>query len=162
MIIEARWKITEEYFQSYYKDWIKFVSKGKRWSIPIGLTLILLGLVMIIFNKDNHIYSFAMLGFGISQSLWYLWEKHKWIKSMAAESRIGEEVSLTFNDEGITHSGPTSSGNLKWSGIKQIIQADQGLFLRLQKGICIYVPKSAIQGPYEIASILQLFKSGNA
>jgi hypothetical protein len=166
MEIEARWAITEDYFRSYYRDWITDISKHKKWAIPIGCALILAGPVFH-YSLSDIAQRFPLTGIAISaaglyQIAWYFFEKRRWIKAMVSGSKLGEDVTLRFTHKGVDHSGPRTSGHITWDGFKRIVASKHGMFLILQKGISIYVPKTSIRTPNGLASIMELFQRQHA
>lgn len=166
MEITATWKSDKEYLQTFWKDWIKHRSKMRKWIIHIGIALILLGGILLANNiqtegllKSKFLF-LVILGAGII--VWHFWEKSKWFGVLRAAPSYGKENILRFTEKGIFYSIPTSKGEMAWEAIGDIVIASQGLFLIVQQGLSIYIPRSAVRSSTEFDLINKLYRESQA
>ena len=52
---------------------------------------------------------------------------------------------MRFLDEKVIHDGPTSHSEIEWRGFERAVEGHNGMFLRVQRGIHIYVPYDAVE-----------------
>ena len=161
MEIIAKWKHNREYFQQYWKDWVKHRSKGTKDIPVISFFIIILGLFIYFSglpsftHYSNHGLTLVLVGTVLIT--WYMWYKHKWIHSMLQDSDPESENIIIFNENGITTKSLLSSGEANWKIIKEIVRARNGIFLVLQKGISIYIPFQSLQEPNNIRQIIEMY-----
>ena len=163
MEITAKWQHNPEYFEQYWKDWMMYRSKGRKHILAFSLVLIILGVVLY-FGALPQLASSQRRGIiiiiiGILVAAWHFWDKRKWIKSMIQDSRPNNEIVMNFSQEGIKTKSDVSTGEATWEAIKELVPAKQGLFLILQKGMSIYLPRQSLAENNDISQIVQLFNN---
>lgn len=139
--------MSKEYYESYWHDWVKTMSKWRRWTLPLGITSLLLCLVLYL-NVNNipikmDLVLSVLFLFGVVEILWHFWSKWRWFSQMEATIDLQAENIFVFTREGIDITGPHSQGSVDWGAFKKVVAADNGLFFVLQKGVSIYVPDQA-------------------
>jgi hypothetical protein len=53
---------------------------------------------------------------------------------------VGEKIELEFSSSKIIHKGPFSNGEIEWEGIKKIVKTKNGIIIKPENGISIYLP----------------------
>ena len=155
MNAHATFTLNEAHFKQVYSDWLRYVSRWRRWSIWISSFLIIIGIVLGYVSTRGYVLPVTMIGLGIIEMLYGVVHKRTWIRDRLASHGQNEMVEIQFTDEGLKLSGPDSESICKWSAFDRCISTPNGLFLWPEKGIHIYVPNSAISPhdvKYEIAA----------
>ena len=163
MEVSASWQTNNIYYRQYYQDWVKYISKKRKRAVPLALLIMACGGAISISCYFAGEYLFVIgcgiMGVGLSNLIWYFFDKRKWLRSLSSSDGTKESVTLTFTEAGIEHSGPTAQGTVTWAGIKNIVEGNNGLFLIVQKGLSIYIPYSAIHPQGGVSNIIQMFES---
>lgn len=161
MEITAKWNHNPEYFEQYWKDWVKYRSKGRKHVLVFSLALIAAGVMIYlgafpqtVFGQDRGI---IIVLIGVSLALWHFGDKRKWIRSMPQDSRPDNEIVMVFSQNGIKTKSDISSGEASWDVVKELVPAQKGLFLVLQKGISIYLPGQSLTENNDISKIIEIF-----
>ena len=164
MEITAKWNHNPEYFEQYWKDWMLYRSKGRKHIRVFSLVLIISGFVLYLGDlgafpefTSSQSRGLIIVIIGILVAAWHFLDRRKWIKSMIQDSRPNNEIVMIFSQEGIKTKSDISSGEATWEAIKEIVPARQGLFLVLQKGISIYLPRQSLDDNNDINQIINLF-----
>lgn len=162
MEIKVAWSQNEDYLNSFWKDFIKYRSKMRKWTIHLGLLIFITNVSIYVYlinqNKPyQSILLFAVIG--VFTIIWHFWDKYQWYSLMRNSPSFNKQNNIKFTSSAIFHDGPTSKGEISWKGIETIIPAANGMFLVLQKGLSIYIPKSAAENEQEYNSIFKLYES---
>jgi hypothetical protein len=119
---------------------------GNRWLLierGVGVLAILYGLFLLSEGDEFLWVIFVALGtFELCSN--YL-RKYVWLRRHFKSKLADAQVELTIDDEGIHSHGPFSSGSMRWNGIERILRTPKGLLIWPQKGMYIYLPKSAAE-----------------
>lgn len=162
MEIEVSWSQNENYYKTFWQDFIKYRSNMRKWAIHIGLFIFITNVSIYIYavteNKANDIILLFAVS-GICVILWHFWDKSKWYNLMRSAPGYNKENNLKFTSDSIFFDGPTTKGEMSWEGIINIVPASMGMFLILQKGLSIYIPKSSVSNESEYNSILKFYES---
>lgn len=140
MIAKATITLDEAYYLLLQREWLRYVSKWRRWEVPIGVTLIIGAVIQFLFTSAPWFIPTFCLVVGIGEILDYFYALHQWKQQRMSDEKLGETVSLIFEEEQIRHSGPLASGEFKWEAIQSVVPTPTGLFLRPQTGLLVYVP----------------------
>lgn len=147
----------ETYYQEAYEE-ILSSKKLKKWEPVLAILLLLFGVILFFLDKNRTLGLFPLLfiGFGIFEFISFFYKKKKWIKARLNNPIVDHPVGLKleFDDLLIKHSGPFSTGEMKWDGIKEIIKTRKGIILRPENGIFIYLPDDQFKNKEEIEFIL--------
>ena len=147
----ARFRMDEELYHQIWHDWIHYVSRGRKWSIPIAILCLISGLaVLIVFGlaSEHRIIGVFLFLLGVFNVVWHYWDKHKWFAGRRASNVTGQEVEIKFEDNRICMSGPFSQSESDWRAIQKVVSTGRGMYLCPQHGILIYIPDSSLQ-PFE-------------
>ncbi|CAH0535509.1 hypothetical protein VST7929_03079 [Vibrio stylophorae] len=162
MEIKVTWSQNEDYLNSFWKDFIKHRSKMRKWTIYLGMLIFIANISIYVYfinqNKPHQsILLFAVIG--LLTIAWHFWDKFQWYNLMRNASSFNKQNILKFTSSSIFYDGPISKGEMSWEGIENIVLAANGMFLVLQKGLSIYIPKSAAASEQEYNSIFKMYES---
>ena len=163
MDVNARFKMSENYFHSYWDDWV--VTRG-RWKKLIGFYS---ALFFIVFGGAGLVFLFFFpkaVGFGpflmllicgIGLLVWdFLW-KRIWMRQMLKDTTQVNVHSLLFSPDIIHIKGPHAETHAAWDMIKGVTIAPNGLFLRLSRGLFIYIPDTAFEVEDGKNTVIQMY-----
>lgn len=143
MHAKATITLDERYYAEFHAAWLKNVSKWRRFQIFTGLALIAAAGTLFAFAGLHLIVAIVLALIGVCEIGDYFLNRYKWMKDRLSDRRIGAIITLEFFDDRIVHAGPFARGEISWNGIESAMLIPDGLFLRPQKGISIYIPDRA-------------------
>ncbi len=131
----------EEYYKEAYSELISIL-KFKKFEPLFAILLILVGLILYYFDENKSIGVFPVILslLGIYELVKFYYDRKKWLKDRNESKISGNKIELEFTDTHIKHTGPFSSGEINWSGLKSIIKTKKGIVIKPQNGISIYLP----------------------
>lgn len=91
---------------------------------------------------------------GIYEFIKPYYSKYKWLQERRKSLINGQKIIVHFTDELIKISGPFSSGEVKWTGIKEIKQTPNAVFLIPENGISIYLPKNDFESVEDMNAVI--------
>lgn len=150
--------------QAYYKEaYSEIIStlKLKKYEPIFAIIMILFGLGLKYFDSKEKlgIFPFFFSAVGAYELYKFYYEKKKWLKDRLDTRVTGQAIELEFSDNVIKHNGPFSNGEVKWDGLKNIIETPNGILLKPEAGVSIYLPNSAFTNQKQIDFILSKKKS---
>lgn len=143
------------YYKEAYSEMVK--SNGlKRFEPLFATVMILFAVGLWYFDNKGTLGYFPLLfgGLGIFELIKVYTSRTKWLSGRVESGIIGQEITLQFTDDLIIHSGPFSTGNINWAGIKSIGQTDRGLIIKPETGDAIYLPKRSFDNKDQIEFII--------
>jgi len=143
------------YYKEAYSEMVK--SNGlKRFEPVFATAMILFAIGLWYFDNKGTLGFFPILfgGLGIFELIKVYTSRTKWVSEREKSGITGQEINLQFTEDLITHSGPFSTGNIKWTGIKSIGQTDKGIIIKPETGNAIYLPKTSFQTKEQIEFII--------
>lgn len=145
----ARWTLSDKHFQMVWSDWLRSVSRWRRFSIFFGLGLITVGIVVWAAGVPDNLrfLCIALILIGLFEVAWHLWDKKRWLELVGDAVSRGEEVSIHFTAEKVCSQGPTGTSEMTWEAFTRAVAGENGVFLWLQRGVHIYIPYHAIEPP---------------
>jgi hypothetical protein len=162
MEVKVTWLQDEEHLDSFGNDFLQYRSKTRKWTVQAGILVLITGasiLGYVIFMGINFRLAPIIPVFGIAMIVWHFWDKSKWFNLMRSSQSYKELNEVIFTPQLILHTGPTSKGEISWEGIADIVSENSGLFLILQKGISVYIPKSSASNESEYNDIIKLYEA---
>jgi uncharacterized membrane protein len=147
MNAKAKVTLDRRYYSECYADWLRNVSKWRRYQILVGLILVTIATLLVSFSAIHGLIPAMIAVIGVFEIGGYLLNRHQWMSDRMADKRLDDTASLEFLEERIIHSGPFSRGEFLWDGIESMTATPKGLFLRPQRGISIYIPDRAWETP---------------
>ena len=153
----ARSKVTfdDEYYSRYYSDWMRARSRFRKFAVPFGLLIVVIGLVLLAQFDGHRLLGLAVIGFGIFQLADSVTYRSRWIKKRltAGGSRSGQ---FEFHDDRIHIKSDSSEGHFLLSGFVESTPSDHGIFLSPQKGLSFYIPWDSIEPPETLPRVRTL------
>lgn len=162
MIASARFEMDEEYFRESYGEWLRYGSKVRKWQPWLGMFSVGLGIGLHLFDAKFRSIAFVLVVFGLIQVLENYFYRRNYLNARVDARRKNEkhEISMEFDAEGIFQNGPTSTGKMKWAGVKGVRETPRGISLAIGDGMSIYIPKAAITPSTAIPEIILLARGG--
>ena len=153
-------KPDEAYYKEAYET-ILSTLKLKKYEPIFATIMIIFGIGLYFYDsrKNLGIFPFVFSGIGIYEIYKFYYEKNKWIKDRLNSKIVGEILELEFNDTIIKHRGPFSTGELQWNGLKDIIKTKNGLLLKPENGVSIYLQDRLFTNTAQIEFIMSKRKS---
>ena len=112
----------------------------------IGIVFILLAILFYaVVPARSPVSNILLLVCGLFVSLTPLNSKYHWIKDRKESKQFGETVIIEFREDGIHQTGPFGKAELLWEGLDSAVATENGLLLKQNKVILIYVPDSALE-----------------
>lgn len=145
----------EDYYKEAYSEIISSF-KYKKYE-PIFASIMAFWGIFLYFidkNKILGLFPFVFSGIGIYEFYKFYNEKKNWMKDRLDSRILGQMLEIEFNDTTIKHKGPFSNGELIWNGLKDIIKTKNGLLLKLENGISIYLPDRLFKNKEQIDFII--------
>jgi hypothetical protein len=144
-----------EYYQEAYSEMVKS-NLLKRLEPGFAIAMIVIGVIECFYDKYGVLGYFPIIfgGLGIFELVKIYTSRRKWIMARIKGGVYGQELYLHFTESLIFHSGPFSTGNISWAGIKSIKQTDKGLILKQEIGTSIYLPKNLFENKDQIDFIM--------
>jgi hypothetical protein len=154
MNITATWEISDEYFQMFWSDWVLFISRWRRFTIWINLAVIATGATCWVAVDDALFASAALIAFGLISIGWHFWDKSRWLSNAKSTVSYGGKMSMRFLDNKVVSKGLVAESQFEWRAFERAVEGRTGLFLRLQKGMHIYVPYDALDPHKAVVDIV--------
>ena len=148
MKASARFKMDEDLYRQIWTDWIRYVSRGRKWVIPVGFFCAIAGIAILIITglgSEYRIIGLLLICLGVFEVIWHYWEKHKWFMGRRKANVNGTDVEILFEDDCIFMKGSFSQSECKWQGFQKVVSTGQGMFLYPQQGIYVYIPDNSLQ-----------------
>lgn len=156
MIFKLNFKPDESYYEEAYGELISLTKIKK--SEPILASISVLFGIGLFYADKNNVLGFFPIFFilmGVYEFFKFYYEKKKWIKDRNSSRILGQEIELEFSDEFIKHTGPFSNGELKWSGLKSILETKKGIVIKPENGVSIYLPYLLFESKEQIDFVIQ-------
>jgi hypothetical protein len=133
----------EAYYKEAYGEIVSTL-KFKKYEPFLATLMVFLGIGLYFYdtNKILGIFPIVFSLVGIYEYYKLFYEKNKWLKERLDSKVAGQIIELEFSDSTIIHKGPFSNGEIKWEGIKNIFKTQNGLIIKPENGISIYLPDS--------------------
>lgn len=131
--------------ETYYKEaYRKIVStlRFKKFEQFFAALIVIFGIGLYFYDTNRNLGSFSIVFIliGIYEFYKLFYEKNKWLKDRLDSKVAGQKIELEFRDSTIIHKGPFSNGEILWEGIKNIYKTQNGLIIKPENGISIYLP----------------------
>jgi hypothetical protein len=148
-------KPDEIYYKEAYNEIISSY-KFKKYEPLFATIMILLGLFLYNYDSNNRLGLFPIVfcAIGIYEFIKFFKERKKWIEIRLDSKIAGQVIELEFSVFSIKHKGPFSNGELLWNGLKEIIRTKNGILLKPENGISIYLPTKLFTNNDQIDFIL--------
>lgn len=145
----------EEYYKESYSQLIS-LTKFRKFQPLAATMLILVGCTLFYFDKKNILGMFPLvfIVFGLYEFFSFYNEKKKWLKDRGESKINGKTLEFEFCEDVIKHSGPFSTGEIAWTGLKTIIKTKKGIVLKPENGMSIYLSDKFFKEQKEIDFIM--------
>ena len=151
----ARFAMDEPYLRMLFHDWLRSRSRFRRYSVPVDLLLIAIGLLFgVVFPAGKAAPVFVVLLVAAALgSAWEYYDRMRWFRGRRAAPQFGKEMEIRFSDDGVSMSGPLAQGTCDWAYFAGMTRGIKGLFLVPETGLQIYIPYDTIVPPQAVSEI---------
>ena len=155
MIASSKFEFNEEYYAQYYSDWMRTRSRFRKFAVPLGVLIVVVGFVLLTQFEGHRYLGAAVIGFGIFHMIDALTYRARWIKKRlgAGGSKSGQ---FEFHDDRIHIYSDSSEGHFLLSGFVETTPSDHGIFLIPQKELSFYIPWDSIEPPEALPQVRAL------
>jgi hypothetical protein len=145
----------ESYYKEAYREMISAL-RFKKYEPLFATLMVIFGIGLYFYDASKKLGIFPIVFslIGIYEFYKLFHEKNKWLKDRLDSKVAGQKIEVEFSDSTIIHKGPFSNGEIKWEGIKNIIKTQNGLIIKPENGISIYLPDRLFADRKDIESIL--------
>lgn len=150
----------EEYYKEAYREMVSTL-RFKKYEPFFATLMVIFGVGLYFFdiNRITGIFPIVFSLIGIYEFYKLFHEKNKWLKDRLNSKVASQKIELEFSDSIIIHKSPFSNGEIKWEGINKIIKTQNGLIIKPENGISIYLPDRLFSDRKHIAFILKKKKT---
>ncbi|MEA5403792.1 YcxB family protein [Arcicella sp. DC2W] len=151
-----------QYYEEAYREMISSL-KLKKYEPVLATIMIVFGIGLYLLDKNNKLSIFPLVfcSLGIYEFYKVYHEKKKWLKDRLDSKVLNQPITLEFNEATIKHNSTFANGELKWDGLKDIVKTKNGILLKPENGLSIYLPDKIFRGREEIEFILSRKKGEN-
>jgi hypothetical protein len=155
MHFNLTFKPDENYYREAYAEIISSL-KLKKYEPIFATIMVLFGIALYFFDYDKKlgIFPFIFSGVGIYEFYKFYSEKKKWLKDRLDSRNTGQLIDIEFNETTIKYKGSFSIGELNWNGLKDIIKTKNGVLLKPENGMSVYLPYRLFEDKQQIDFIL--------
>jgi hypothetical protein len=155
MIFKLTFQPDEKYYKEAYEELIS-LSRLKKWEPILATAMTLFGIGLYCFDTAHVLgmFPFFFVVIGIYEVFKCFYSKRKWLKERNESKVKGQLIEMEFDNEAIKHSGPFSTGAIKWAGLKEIKKTTKGIVLKPETGVSIYLSDTLFSEQKEIDFIL--------
>jgi len=160
--VTAKWTLSDGYYQLVWAQGLRHRTKARRWIIPLGILLAVLGAAELTFFRSSAASVFIgtfLIVAGLIEVSWHSWDRSRWFKAMRGSPQHDGMVEMRFTPDGVTCSGPISKSEMKWDGIVDFVRADEGIFLGQGRGLSMFIPNSAFDAHEGSAELEALYRA---
>lgn len=160
--VAITFKMTTSYFEESYDETIKYRLKYRKWdslasSIFVGVALLLFVYsVAIGTSKTGAIIGASLLGYSLFALRKSLTHKKKWMIERMKRGILDQDARIKFTEDHMEHSGPHSTGTMKWSAIQRIDETPKAIYLIVDQGISIFLPKNLFESVEAWQQVLKI------
>lgn len=144
MIAEAKYSLSKSYYEEHYTQWLKHISQWRRFIPLIDVIFITIGFVLTLWSVRFAVVGLVAIVIGVAELISIPRHRTRWMSSRLGDKNLDYEISVRFFEDRVEIVGPFSRGEVLWEAFERLVETEKGLFIKQQKGLSIYVPKSAI------------------
>ena len=136
--------MNDAYYKESLSQWIKYVSKHKKFVPFLCIASIAVGLLIIRNLPSFQLTGFLGIGIGAYEGIKYILWKEKWLTERKSDKYYGQEVEFIFHtdQETVIQVKPKPIDEELKPVLKTNV-AKKGDFIYMQDGEHIYIPNSS-------------------
>ena len=145
----------EAYYKEGYREIISSFKLKKYEPLFAGISIVA-GIGLYVYDR-HHILGLFPFVFSISGIYTFYktyYEKKKWLKDRMTSKIANEMLEIAFSDIEIKHLGPFSKGEMRWDGLKDILETKNGILIKPENGLSIYLSKKQFANREQIEFVL--------
>jgi hypothetical protein len=148
-------KPDEQYYKEAYAEMISTL-KIKKYEPIFATIMVFFGIGLYFFDTSKKLgmFPFIFSCIGIYEFCKFYFEKNRWLKDRLQNKVANQLVEFEFSETTIKHNGPFSNGELDWNGLKDIIKTKNGVLIKPENGISIYLSNKLFSDNTQIDFIL--------
>jgi hypothetical protein len=128
MEFTTTYKLDKPYFYECFDESLPYSKRAKPKYVLLIL-LVALGLLGIYGLNDHYLGTF-MIMLAILECVSFYYRRSWWVIRQMFSRASGSEVTLIFNEEGITSQNHYKNDQLKWQDIDKIMTTERGIILK--------------------------------
>ena len=133
----------KEYFSEMFSQSLRYTNKWRKFERILGPIFLCLGTYMLVTTHGEFLSPFVLIGIGGYEILNPFIKKPIWIRRQLKSKLANSDIEITFSEEGFESCAPNIKSSMKWEGVERIAETPKGIFIWPQKGVHMYVPRSA-------------------
>jgi hypothetical protein len=148
VVVEVEVKRTREHFAEAYGEAIRFTRWG-RWNPWLVAIFLAAGVLSLIMSPERWPAGAVLIAAAIYLAFRVWYNKVVRLRDRMSGSSVNAVARYSFTEEGVASKGPFSEGVMSWDGVQEARVSAKGLYLLVEKGIGIYLPRSAFSSSAE-------------
>jgi hypothetical protein len=147
MDASAQVSFDRSYFDAFYSDWLTYRSKWRRYAVPFAFAITLASIVVLWFLPGQRFFGLFVLCVGLYHVYEAVTHRRRWLAHRLKDLPPDKAFKMSFHPEHIEMETPNSSSRLNIAALSDVVATPNGMFLSLQTGVSIYVPRASIDPP---------------
>ena len=144
------------YFEAFYADWIKYRSKWRRFSFPVALMIVAIGIAALFAWPDKLLLGVTIVLLGIYCVYDAATYREQWISKQIDALTLEKSVKIEFVGDEISLETTNTSSKFKIDFLSDVIPTPNGVFLVPQTGSSLFVPRITVVPSEAYTEIVQL------
>jgi hypothetical protein len=158
MIAQANITFDEQYYRTFYSDWVRHRSKLRKFAPLFASVIMLAGILLLCFATRSRASGIILVAISVGYSIDVLTYGRRWIRRRI-NAGGSSSVQIDFYEDRILMKTDRSEGYYQFPGFVDVTPADQGVFLYPQKDISFYIPWNSIKPAELIPKVRELLIS---
>ncbi len=149
MTLNTRYVLDKPYYYECFDESLPYSSHAKP-KYPLLILLIVLGLLGF-YQLDNHYLGTFMIMLAVVECVSFYYKRPWWVARQMMSRASGSEVTIVFDDNGVTAENPYKNYQLSWQQINEVIETERGYILKAGRAMQ-YISKQVLTD--EITKVL--------
>ena len=154
----ANFVIDQQYYESYYDDWLIYRAKYRRFAVPFSMLLIAIGIVFWVLLPRHQILVISYFGpvitvGGVYELFAALSYRRRWVNKRVKLITPNKSVAMQLDVHQVNSQSSEGESTVKIASLKEIVAGRKGVFLVFDTGASVYIPRMSVQ-PQEVYNSL--------
>ena len=142
-----------QYFDAFYKNWIAYRSRWRRYAIHFAAIFIAVTAVALWVFPSHRPIAGGLFFVAILNLIDASTHKLRWVRQRLSSVAVDKTAELTFTDDRIQITTPNSEGTIAYDGFGVVSITPNGIFLVPDTGVSIFVPQTSFASPDEFRNV---------
>jgi hypothetical protein len=143
MLATARLCIDRRYLARKYDEWLRYVSRWRRFEIHVAFALLCVGVLLVVLFSESTPYPWVVLLIGAVDVVVSVTHRQRWLRRMGSSYGDGTQVTIKFGEDSVYIEQEDARAEMSWSHFSSYRNTPHGLFLG-RKGSSIFVPDECL------------------